>query len=199
MHCRLTVIGRAPNAQNAKDTNARWYCKCECGKIVVAYGQDLKRGKVKSCGCLNAERIRKHSMSRTGIYNIWKGIRSRCRNPTEKAYPHYGGRGISVDPAWESFDVFLRDMGNRPRGSWIERVDNSGNYCKVNCRWATPTVNGRNRRNNHLVTAYGKTQPISQWAEQSGLDWYTIRSRLRYGWPPEDAVSRAPQPGKKLR
>jgi hypothetical protein len=97
---RLVVIGRAPNA-NKTDTNARWRCRCDCGRTIIAYGQDLQRHKVKSCGCFNASRIAKHGMSKAKIYRVWLAMKARCNNPNDAAYRNYGGRGIGYDKAGE--------------------------------------------------------------------------------------------------
>ena len=198
---RLLVLERAPN-RSKKDTNARWLCECDCGKRVIAYGQDLAREKIKSCGCLNAERIKKHGGARTKIYRVWMAARQRCKNPNAPAYHNYGGRGICFDSAWDIFEIFISDMGYPPKIGkwWLDRIDNDGNYCKANCKWATPVEQGRNKRTNRLVTALGETKSLAEWSELSGLPWTTIRSRIeRYGWPADEAVTRPRQAGKKLR
>jgi hypothetical protein len=195
---RLVVVERAPNASK-KDTNARWLCKCDCGKVVIAYGQDLAKHKVRSCGCWNAERINKHGKSRTPIHRIWISMRRRCSVPTETGYRNYGGRGITYDPSWESFENFYRDMGDRPKGGTLERIDNNGPYCKTNCEWATPKKQHNNKRTNRIITAFGKTQTLMQWSDETGISWTTLRGRIdRYGWPPEEALTRPLQPGRRL-
>jgi hypothetical protein len=194
---RLLVIERAPNA-SPTDTNARWFCRCDCGRTTIAYGQDLQKGKIKSCGCLNASRIFKHGASRSQVYRVWVEMRNRCNNPTNWAYHNYGGRGIKVDPKWNDFSVFITDMGQRPKCATIEREDNNGPYCKENCRWATHKEQHNNKRTNRLLTAFGRTQSVAQWADEIGLPWTTIRGRIeKYGWSVEDAVSRPKQQGIK--
>lgn len=190
---RLVVTGRAPN-KSERDTNARWHCKCDCGRMVIAYGQDLARGKFKSCGCLNAQRILKHGMARTRVYRVWKGMLSRCRT----GHKNYGARGITVLPEWEDFEVFYRDMGEPPKGGWIERIDNDGPYCKSNCKWARRKEQLNNTRRTHLLTAFGKTQSMAQWADEYGLNWYTLRTRINGGWSTEDALTEPILPGKAL-
>lgn len=196
---RLLVIERAPNA-SPKDTNARWRCRCDCGRSIVAYGQDLARGKVKSCGCLNARRIYKHGMAGTLLNRVWIEMRARCRNPDHPSFQNYGARGIKVTPEWEDFSVFYADMGEPPKGGTLERIDNNGPYSKQNCRWASRKEQLRNRRVTRMLTAFGQTKPFAQWAEECGIPWTTLRSRIeRYGWPPEEAVTRKQQPGKGLK
>jgi len=188
---RLLVVARAPNASET-DTNARWNCKCDCGRMVVAYGQDLAKGKVKSCGCLNAERIFKHGKSRTLTYGVWKQIFQRCENPKSEAYKNYGARGIKVDPVWRDFTIFVADMGECPEGMTIERIDNNGPYCKSNCKWATMKVQQNNSRRNRRLTAFGREQTLSQWAEEFNVPRDRIKARLRYGWTLEMALTAPP-------
>jgi hypothetical protein len=188
---RLMVVARAPNA-NERDTNARWNCKCDCGRMVIAYGQDLARGKVKSCGCLNAERIFKHGKSRTLTYGVWKQLFQRCENPNSPSYKNYGGRGITVDPAWRDFATFVADMGDCPEGLSIERIDNNGPYRKGNCKWATPKAQRNNTRRNRRLTAFGREQTLMQWVEEFNVPWNRVRTRLRYGWTLERALTEPP-------
>jgi hypothetical protein len=127
----------------------------------------------------------------------------RCEDPKEKAYPNYGGRGIRVCDLWRnSFVSFLRDMGVRPEGKSIDRRENNGNYEKNNCRWATSTEQGNNRRVNILLTVNGETHTASEWARIRGFHRNLISYRLRRGWSPEKAVNTPrcslKNPGKPL-
>lgn len=190
---RLTAVERLP-AKSKKDTNARWFCRCDCGRATVAYGQDLARGKMKSCGCLNAERIMQHGMSQTHVYSVWRMMLQRCENPKSPAYPNYGGRGIRVCDEWRDFERFFLDMGNRPAGYSIDRIDVDGPYCKENCRWATTAQQANNKRRNRVIEFRGRRQTLAEWADELGLDWHTIRSRLdNYGWSVERALSERPR------
>lgn len=195
---RLIVTARAPNA-GPKDTNARWYCRCDCGRQSIAYGQDLARGKVKSCGCLNASRIYKHGMARTPIHRVWISMRHRCENKFNASYHNYGGRGIFVCDEWQDFAQFYADMGQCPDGHTLERIDNNGPYSKANCRWATGVEQHNNKRTNRFVTAFGKTQTIAQWSAEFGVPWTTIRMRIeKLGWTNEQSVSEPKRQGRKL-
>lgn len=187
-YSRLTVLSRAPN-KSAKDTNARWVCRCDCGATCVAYGQDLARGKFKSCGCLNAERIVRHGMSRTNSYSTWKTMIQRCENPNAKGYKAYGARGITVCDEWHSFDAFVRDMGVRPKGYTLDRIDNDKGYFKDNCRWATTSQQNNNNRRNRRITVDCETRTIAEWAQFYGLKWYQIATRVKNGWGIEEAVT----------
>lgn len=179
---RLVVVERAANAVNAKDTNARWLCVCDCGKTSIAYGQDLKRGKVVSCGCWNTEKRIKHGMARTHINAVWRQMLDRCRNEGNPSYHNYGGRGIKVCQRWHEFEHFLADMGHRPSGYQIDRKDNDGDYEPDNCRWATAKQQQNNKRDSLNLEHDGKTLTIEEWAAVTGIKPDTLRGRLRRGW-----------------
>lgn len=129
-----------------------------------------------------------HGGKHTPAYGVWCSMRSRCNNPNTRAYADYGARGITVDPSWSRFSNFIADMGHPPSGMTLERKDNSKGYSKENCIWATRTTQGRNKRNNVLLTVDGETHPLSVWAERSGIPYKTLHMRIRKGWLPEDAV-----------
>ena len=140
---KLTVIKRIfPN----KNRKAVWQCRCDCGKITDVQSSCLLNGNTRSCGCLRGGKIT-HGKTNTPIYNIWKGMLQRCYYKKHKHYKDYGGRGIQVDSKWKnSFEAFFTDMGDRPEGLTIDRINVNGNYCKANCRWATRTQQARNQR-----------------------------------------------------
>lgn len=193
---RLTVVGRGENYRG----NASWVCRCECGssKRVVALGNDLQRGKVKSCGCWNAEKIVRHGQSYSPVYRVWLQMLQRCENSKDAAFIHYGARGISVCPAWHDFVSFMTDMGTRPKGYTIDRIDNDGNYEPGNCRWATTKQQLNNTRRNRMIELHGKRQTLSQWCDELGIRFQTLKSRIdNYGWTIERALSEPVHPRKR--
>lgn len=129
----------------------------------------------------------KHSQ----IYSTWKAMKARCFNPKNRGYRHYGGRGIRVCKRWMKFENFLADMGERPAGLQIDRIDNDGNYEPGNCRWATPLENALNTRWSRRYTFKGKTNNISGWARMMGITSRAMRHRVNF-WPLEQALTAKP-------
>ena len=117
---------------------------------------------------------------------------NRCTKPTNPNFIHYGGRGITVCDEWKtSFDTFYTDMGDKPKGKTLDRINNNGPYSKENCRWISQKLQCNNTRQNALVTYLGKTQTISQWAETFGIHVNTLRYRIKK-WPTIDAAFETP-------
>lgn len=139
-------------------------------------------------------RIARHghtvSHTLTPEWRTWSAMRERCNTPSCRNYPDYGGRGISVCDRWDVFENFLADMGFRPSDNHsIDRIDPNGNYEPSNCRWATRKQQGRNKRNNRLLTVDGMTRTIAEWSELHGVKAGTINARVsRYGWSHSAAV-----------
>ncbi len=125
-------------------------------------------------------------------YKVWEGMIQRCTNPKAYRFDAYGGRGITVCERWRDFGNFLADMGSRPgRKHRIERKNNSGNYEPSNCCWATQKRQMRNTRANHLVTFRGETLCVIEWAERLGINYNTLRKRLRK-WSVDRALTTPP-------
>ena len=167
-----------------KNNRDHWVCFCSCGKEAVVSRNALMSGNTKSCGCLRLERLRAvnvtHDMTKTKVFRIWTTMRRRCASPTSRDYPKYGGRGITVCQRWQDFANFAADMGDRPAGYELDRIDNDGDYSPNNCRWATRKEQVRNR---HVTLMYGG-KPLAQIAEEVGEKYMTVYTRFKkYGDP----------------
>jgi hypothetical protein len=132
----------------------------------------------------------------TPSWEVWQGMLARCSNPNATGYHRYGGRGIKVCDRWKySFSNFYEDMGDKPEGYTLERINNDGDYEPENCRWDSFKEQMRNRSNNVNVTYKGRTQCISAWEEEFGFSHGTVWNRIyTYGWSVEKAIS-TPVPG----
>lgn len=137
---------------------------------------------------VKVNRQRESGISKSPEYRTWIGIKNRCYNTNEPAYPYYGGRGIAVSDEWHNFDNFIRDMGQKPKSLTLERIDNNKGYSKENCKWATRETQANNRRNNRLFTFNGETKTISQWAKYVGMSPPFVFNRIHKGWSEERAL-----------
>lgn len=169
-----------------------WECRCDCGKVLPMVAANLWRNQ--SCGCVRdaatAERMRTHGRTGSRPYIIWQGMKARCYKPDSLSYKYYGARGISVCDRWRtSFSAFLEDMGNPPSPEHtLDRIDPDADYCPKNCRWATQLQQGRNRRDNLILTVNGIEKCAAEWAETQGISAFTIYTRIQRGWSHYDAV-----------
>lgn len=117
-------------------------------------------------------------------------MKSRCLNPNFPKFPQYGGRGIKVCARWLKFEDFLADMGERPEGTTLHRLDNDGHYEPGNCEWATATRQARSKTTTKLVTFDGRTQSLADWADEIGISQFTLWNRLvTYGWSVEETLT----------
>lgn len=178
----LTVIERA---ENSKDGHVRWKCVCNCGKVKEkpVSAQDLKNGKVVSCGCIHHQRITIHYGSKERLYQTWKSMLKRCEKTNCQSYCNYGERGIKVCHEWHDYLKFKEwavQSGYKDNLT-IDRIDNNGNYEPTNCRWATLKEQANNRRNNVFIQIGDETHTIAEWSEISGVNKNTIRYRYKRG------------------
>ncbi len=176
-----------------------WLCRCDCGTSKSIRQSDLIRRKILSCSCSRITALKsyiKHGQSRrtnkapTAEYNAYSGMWQRTQNPNHKSWKYYGGRGIKVCPRWlESFENFFQDMGLRPVGCSLGRIDNAGDYEPTNCRWETPTQQANNKRSVIPFVFRGKTQNISCWAKEFGIHEKTLRRWITRGWDIEQRLN----------
>ena len=131
------------------------------------------------------------TLKQSPAYSTWKAMKARCFNFENRSYRYYGGRGIRVCKRWMKFENFLADMGERPTGLQIDRIDNDGNYELGNCRWATPLENALNTRWSRRYTFNGKMNNISGWARMMGITSRAMRHRVNF-WPLEEALTEKP-------
>lgn len=175
-------------------------CICSCGTKRPVRARALTSGHSLSCGCYHreiaGEHNKKHGLHASGEYNSWRAMRGRCLFPSHKHYPEYGGHGVKIDPRWNDFNAFLDDMGPRPKGTTLDRIDGALLYSKATCRWATPREQANNRKNNLTITHKGVTKTIAEWAEETGISVNAIAHRLRDGRSPEEILSRPTRKNK---
>ena len=184
---RLLVIRRVPNPGNA---NLKWLCKCDCGNESMVQGGALKDGRVRSCGCLQKEVVTKHGMHKSKTYGTWTSMKDRCTNSSKKAFKYYGGRGISYCKEWEDFKNFLSDMGEKPDGTSLDRINNNLGYSRDNCRWSTPKEQLRNTRITTYLKFRGVKKSVPEWAEEMGMSPVTLKGRINRGWSVKEALTR---------
>lgn len=195
---RLTLTGHFYSKKQRRVVEA----VCDCGNKKDYLLSNLTRGNTTSCGCAQREIAAKvnykHGKTTRGdgnhpLYCVYATMKDRCYNSMNKSYANYGGRGIAVCDRWlESFDNFLEDVGDKPSPNHsLDRYpDNNGNYGPGNIRWATPQMQGRNKRNNLLITAFGEIKCLTDWVEdkrcQIGMNGLWVR--IKGGWEAEKAI-----------
>ncbi len=173
-----------------------WLCKCDCGNEKAIALDQLTSGGTRSCGCLEYENRqmfgtrskRTHEQTKTRLYRIWLGMKTRCYNKNDAHWKDYGSRGISVCEEWRNGFEAFRDWALKngyDESLTIDRIDPNGGYAPSNCRWVTPADQQRNKRSNKYYTFRGKTQLIPAWAKEFGVTDSTLRSRIRRGENPQ--------------
>lgn len=198
---RLTAI----RLEYRKNNKQYWLCKCTCRKEKIIDKSHLMGGRIKSCGCIKTEMLKNnphsktHGMKNTKFYGKWIMMKRRCRDKKCQVYKNYGGRGISVCDRWLKFENFRDDMYQfylehvkefGEKDTTIDRINNDGNYCKENCRWATLIEQGNNKTNSRYLIYNGEKLTITQWADIVGISEDVIRFRLdKYGWNIKDALT----------
>lgn len=129
--------------------------------------------------------------TKQSAYITYIGMKQRCTDPNSTNYHNYGGRGITICDRWRSsFQAFFEDMGPRPFKMTLERINNDGNYCPENCRWASRKEQARNTRKKRTIVIDGVETHIAELAEKYGIDMRTLDRRLKAGWPLEKALDK---------
>lgn len=205
------LIVRKLHGRREDNGAAMWECACDCGNVVVEPGHCLRRGQVKSCGCLrkekgtaNLKRMRdagampqlRHGDAKAGReapeWSLWHAVKGRCDPVRAFPNPDYAGRGIRMCDEWRnSYEAFLAHIGRRPSPTHtLDRIEVNGHYEPGNVRWATKKEQARNRRNSCWIEHNGERVTLAEWAERTGLKNTTIRNRIRAGWTVHDALTK---------
>jgi hypothetical protein len=187
----LTVERKAPPEARFWGQRA-WVCRCACGNVVTVTTSSLKKG-TRSCGCaikaVLQERNTTHGHAGSATYSSWHEAKRRSTATNREYSAHYVERGITMCDRWRnSFEAFLADMGERPSGTSLDRIENDKGYEPGNCRWATRAEQARNRTDNRLLTFGGRTQTTADWEKELGFPGSVLRKRLYRGWSVEEAL-----------
>ena len=200
----LTIRGYIPSKTGMVE-DEKYICDCDCGTkgVIRTFLQLSGKDGCKNCGCVNVQKMknlhdktRRHGLSDTRIYDIYKGMMRRCYNPNEEMYYNYGGRGIYVCDEWKDQEDY---KGLKAFVEWaykngyddtlsIDRIDNDGPYSPDNCRWVSMIIQANNKRDSVYITANGETYTLAQWEAASGINQNTIRRRLNSGYIPRDCI-----------
>lgn len=192
---RLAVVRRDTDAGPASNgRRVKWVCQCQCGSICSINAHELASGDAKSCGCLRDEKIamvrRTHGFTRTPTYRSWQAAKRRCYDPKNARYSSYGAIGVAMCEEWRtSFDAFLADMGERPIGMTLDRIDPTGNYAPRNCRWATGETQAKNKRTN--IEWDGKSWTVKSLSAHIGVPRTSLNKLLVRGMTIQAAISHA--------
>jgi len=181
----LKFVSISPN--KTKDNHVKWFCQCDCGDVSEYVATRVRNGYKTQCtncakSLLKPSRL-KHGMRNTGTYTTWRSMKNRCLNEKTKDFARYGGSGIELCQEWaNSFEQFYLDMGERPRGCTIDRIDVTKGYFKENCRWATSSEQQRNRKDSKAWLVKGVVfQTLKEAANHFGVSPQTI-TKWVFGW-----------------
>lgn len=178
---RLTFVGLRKT--RSKDNHLVGIWKCDCGNTKEVMIVRAISGKIKSCGCLLRDNMPglKHGQKYTRTYSSWQAMKRRCEIPEDKDFWRYGALGIRVCKEWLDFSSFYRDMGDRPKGTTIDRIDGTKGYEKGNCRWATPSTQARNTKWFVVIKTPLGIMPLCDYAKHLGISRGAAGLRLKRG------------------
>lgn len=172
--------------------------RCDCGNAFVAQKSNVIGKGRNDCGCSRAtsDRVAPKGASSNPLHKVWWHMIDRCENEQNKSFRDYGARGIKVVDRWKTgdgpltgFECFMADMGPRPKGMTIERVQRDGDYKPGNCVWLPKGDQSKNRRGVYLVRIGEEVKTIPDWCAVTGIDYWTAIRRVARGWPPDKAVT----------
>ena len=191
----LTV--QSLNTERSTAKRKIWDCVCDCGKRKTCYGENLRQGRTKSCGCILSEasiqsraKRRQFTKEEKPFRHIWRLMMRRCHNPNDGIYHHYGERGITVCERWHDYWNFKLDMYPRPEGMTLERIDNNQGYSPENCCWASREKQCNNRRTNNYQAINGVTKTVAEWCKDYGIGVGAVYQRLGRGWNIQEALTK---------
>jgi hypothetical protein len=188
---RLTVLSKAKSVNKRRMVLVR--CSCEKATEKILALNRLKIGDTASCGCIRSENLTSrsltHGLTKHRLYQTWANMLYRCENPKARNYADYGGRGIIVCDRWKDVSKFIEDMfPTHLEGLTLDRKDNSKGYSPENCRWISPHGQNRNMRSNVNVTLDGKTKCLKDWCGELGMNYGTVKQRIKTGKTVEEAL-----------
>lgn len=188
---RLVVLSMSEVKKSGK---VHWNCVCDCGKLAVCVSGNLRNGGSTSCGCFRIERITEERFihgrnSKDPTYGTWMAMKMRCTNTSSDHYQYYGARGIKVCERWSNFMLFLEDMGERPDGMTIDRINSDGDYEPGNCKWSTDIEQANNKRNSRVLEMDGISMTVSEWGRKLDVPSKVIFRRIYKGWDAKEALT----------
>lgn len=202
MALRLNVVGNKYGKLTVKEfvgrkNNSSWFrCECECGGETVTTSNNLVRGHTVSCGCVNKEKLLARSVThglshKHPLYTSWIGMKNRCYYEKHNRFEHYGGKGITVCDEWkDNFKAFYdwAILNGWEKGKSIDRKENDKNYCPENCKFSSIQEQNRNRTSNIFIEWNGRTQCVTDWANEVNYSPATLRQRMKKGWTIEEVL-----------
>lgn len=192
---KLTAIKCLGKSKTTSGNDTYWLCKCECGNFAKTTITKLKSGHTRSCGCLKKRNESDNyiAKSKTRLYRIWIGMKTRCFNVKAGNYKYYGAKGVTICKEWvgddgfENFKKWSLENGYKD-GLTIDRIDNEKEYSPDNCRWVTMKEQARNTSQVKMIEYNGENKSVPDWAESIGISAELLKKRIRDGWSIEKCI-----------